>query len=76
MKLDKRMLERLLSMNDDQLTQVIQSIATEAGIDPATLGLQAEQIQSLRAALGSATDEDLQRMGEVYQAYRQQRRHP
>ena len=76
MKLDKRMLERLLSMNDDQLTQVIQSIAAEAGIDPATLGLQTEQIQSLRAALGSATDEDLQRMGEVYQAYRQQRRNP
>ncbi|MBQ8431723.1 MAG: hypothetical protein IJX28_02460 [Clostridia bacterium] len=76
MKLDKRMLDRLLTMNDEQLTQVIQSIATEAGIDPATLGLQTDQIQALRAALGGATEEDLQRMGEVYQAYRQNRRSP
>lgn len=74
MKLDKRMLDRLLNMNDEQLAQVIRSIARESGIDPAMLGLNPENVQSIRQALGMATDQDLQKMGEVYDAYRQSKR--
>ena len=74
MKLDKRMLDRLMNMNDEQLAQVIRSIARESGIDPAMLGLNPENVQSIRQALGMATDQDLQKMGEVYDAYRQSKR--
>ena len=74
MKLDKKMLDRLLNMNDEQLAAVIRSIATESGIDPARLGINPENVQSIRQALGMATDEDLQKMGEVYDTYRQNRR--
>ena len=71
MKLDKRMVNRLLSLNDEQLGEVIKNIASESGIDPDTLGLNPNNIQSIRQALGMANEEDLQKMGEVYQAYRQ-----
>ncbi len=74
MKLDKKMLDRLLNMNDEQLAAVIRSIATESGIDPAQLGINPENVQNIRQALGMATDEDLQKMGEVYDTYRQNRR--
>lgn len=74
MKLDKRMVNRLLSMNDEQLGEIIKNIAAESGIDPNALGLNPDNIQSIRQALGMANEEDLQRMGEVYQAYRQNRK--
>ena len=74
MQLDKRMLEKLLSMNDDQLAQVIRQIAAETGIDPAALGLNPENINTLRLALGMATNEDLQNLNLIYNDYKQNRR--
>lgn len=74
MKLDKRMLNRLLSLDDEQLSGVIQSIAAESGIDPAALGLNPNNIQSIRQALGMAREEDLKQLGEIYDTYRQGRR--
>ena len=70
MKLDKKMVNRLLTMNDEQLAEVIRGIAVESGIDPALLGITPGNIQSIRQALGMAQDEDLKKMGEVYEAYR------
>lgn len=70
MKLDKRMVNRLLSLNDEQLGEVIKGIASEAGISPAALGLNSAHIQSIRQALSMADDEDLKQMGEVCDAYR------
>jgi hypothetical protein len=74
MKLDKRMVNRLLAMNDEQLAEVIKSIATESGIDPALLGLNPNNIQSIRQALGMAGDEDLKKMGDIYQTYKNQKK--
>ena len=74
MQIDRRMMEKLLSMNDEQLGAVIKRIASEAGIDPAQLGLDAENIQNLRAAMGNANPEDLKRFQEIYDAYRNTRR--
>ena len=74
MQLDRHMMERLLTMNDEQLSSVIRSIAAEAGIDPVQLGLDPASIQNIRQALGSATDRDLQRLNEVYDSYKQSRR--
>ena len=74
MQLDKKMLDRLLTMNDEQLGNLIRSIAAESGIDPAALGLNPENISDIRNALGGATDQDIQQLNTVYQAYRQNRR--
>ena len=74
MKLDQKRLNRLLGMNDEQLGAVIQKIAAESGIDPAQLGINASNLQSIREALGSATEEDLKKMNIVYDEYKQNRR--
>ncbi len=74
MQLDQKMLNRLLAMNDEQLGALIGQIASEAGIDPAELGLQPQNIASIRQALGNATDADLEKLNRVYEDYRQNRR--
>ncbi len=74
MQIDQKMLNRLLNMNDEQLGAMIAKIAGESGIDPTMLGLNPQSIQSIRAALGSATDADLQQLNAVYDSYKQQKR--
>ena len=74
MELDQRMLARVLAMNDDQLAALIEKIAKEAGVDASALGLNTENISSIRSALGSASSADLEQMNQIYQSYRQSRR--
>ena len=74
MQLDRKKLDRLLAMNDDQLRELVRTIAAESGVDPALLGLNPDNIQSIRHALGSATEEDLQQLNQLYADYRQNRR--
>ena len=69
MQLDKNMLNRLMTMNDDQLAAFVQKIALESGIDPTMLGINPESIQSIRQALGSAKDEDIQQLNLIYEEY-------
>lgn len=73
MNIDKRMLERILTMDDAQLGALVENIAREAGINPADLGLQTDNIQSIRQALGSATDSDMEQLSKVYDDYRKKR---
>lgn len=73
MNIDKRMLDRILTMDDTQLAALVQSIAKEAGIDPAQLGMQADNIQSIRHALSIATDSDMEQLSRVYDDYRKNR---
>lgn len=73
MNLDKRMLERILTMDDTQLGALVETVAREAGINPAELGLQTDNIQSIRRALGSATDSDMEQLSKVYDDYRKNR---
>ena len=53
MQIDQKMLNRLLSMNDEQLGTIIQNIANESGIDSAQLGLNPNTLQAFvkRSAL-------------------------
>ena len=74
MQIDKKMLDRLLTMNDEQLGELIKRIAAESGIDPAMLGINPENIQSIRSALGSANEQDIRQLNQVYDTYRQNRR--
>ena len=74
MQLDQKMLNRLLSMDDEHLAQLIQSVAIEAGIDPAQIGLTQQNLADIRQALGVASEQDLQQINDIYQAYRQNRK--
>lgn len=76
MQIDKKMLDRLLGMNDDQLGDLIRRIATESGIDPAVLGISTENIAAIRAALSNADTQDLAQYNQIYEAYRKNRRQP
>ena len=71
MQLDRKKLDRILQMNDERLADLVRAIAAESGIDPAMLGLNPENIQSIRQALATATDEDLTKLNRVYTDYRQ-----
>ncbi len=73
MKLDKKTVNRLLTLNDERLSGMIRGIAEDAGIDPSLLGLNPENIQELRRALESATQEDLDQLTQTYECYRQQK---
>ncbi len=76
MTLDKRSLDMLLNLNDDQLRKVIARLAKDAGLDPATLQIGDAQLQGLRAALSMATDSDLSRAGELIKNYKAGKKSP
>jgi len=74
MQIDSKMLNKLLAMNDEQLGQMIQKIAAESGIDPAQLGINPQSIESVRSALGSIGDEELEGINRLYEDYRRGKR--
>ncbi len=74
MKIDQKTLQILLAMNDEQLSSLLGKVAKESGITPETLGVRPDDLSGIRKALGSATEEDLARLNELYAAYRQKRR--
>ena len=74
MQIDERMLKKLLSMNDEQLGQMIQKIAAESGIDPAQLGINPQNIESVRSALGSIGEDELEGINRLYEDYRRGKR--
>ena len=76
MQIDERMLKKLLAMNDEQLGQMIQKIATESGIDPAQLGINPQNIESVRSALGSIGEDELAGINRLYEDYRRGKRNP
>ena len=73
MQIDRQALEKLLSMNDRQLKTVITHLATQSGIDPAEFNIDPRSIESIRRALSTASDEDLKRVAEQYDANRKKR---
>ena len=70
MQIDERMLKKLLAMNDEQLGQMIQKIAAESGIDPTQLGINPQNIESVRSALGSIGEDELEGINRLYEDYR------
>ena len=59
MKLDRKALERLLSLSDAQLRTVLDKLAREYGLDLTPLSIGQGDLEGLRRALRAATDEEL-----------------
>ena len=70
MQLDQKTLQKLLSMNDTQLTAVIRTLADNSGLGLAGFNIRPDDINSIRAALSGATDEDLARAAEQLRNFR------
>jgi hypothetical protein len=70
MQIDRRSIERLLTLNDKQLSLVISKLLAESGIDPASFNVDPKDISSVRRVLGSASEEDLRRVTEQYEEYK------
>lgn len=66
MQINRENLDRLLSLNDQQLKMMIRRIAAQGGIDPAQFNIDPTSIESIRKVLGSATDEDIARIAAQY----------
>ncbi len=59
MQIDRQSLQKLLTLNDRQLGLVINKLAAENGIDPSAFNINPKDIESVRRALSSVSDEDL-----------------
>ena len=70
MQIDRRSLEKLLTLNDRQLGMVISKLLMESGIDPASFNMDPKDIASVRKAISTASDEDLKRVTEQYEEYK------
>lgn len=67
MQIDRQSLEKLLTLNDRQLLLVINKLAADSGIDLSSFNVNTKDIKSIRAALGSASDADLEAVTKLYE---------
>ncbi len=66
MQLDKKSLDRLLRLNDDQLRAVLGKLLAEYGVDVSRVPLNDLNIGALRGILQAATDEDITRFLQMF----------
>ena len=63
MQLDRKSLDRLLSLNDRQLQAIIEKLASEYGLDLSRFQVRPGDMEGLRRAIRNATDQDLIELG-------------
>ena len=73
MQIDREALEKLLTLNDRQLKMVIGKLAADSGIDPAQFNIDPKDVASVRTALSSATEDDLQSIVKQFEANKKAR---
>ena len=59
MQLDRRSLDRLVNLSEDQRRRLRRRLWSENGVDPGTVPLEQLNMGKLREALRGATDEDI-----------------
>ena len=68
MEINRDSIDKLLNLNDRQLMAIIGNLARESGIDPAEFNIDPKSIDSIRCALRGASDDDLKKIAEQYEA--------
>lgn len=66
MQINKKTLEGLLALNDKQLMALASGLAAKSGIDLGDFCVDASDAASIRRALATVTDEDVERIVEQY----------
>ena len=64
MQLDRNAINRMLTLNDNQLKNLIRSLAENSGLDLSSFQISPDDVASIRRALSSATDADIARATE------------
>lgn len=60
MQLDKRMIDMILKLNDEQLWKTIQLVASKSGMDIKSIQMP-KDMSKLRGALSGLNEEDIKR---------------
>ena len=63
MQLDRKSLNRLLSLNDRQLQAIVEKLASEYGLDLSRFQIRPGDMEGLRNAIKNASDSDLLELG-------------
>ncbi len=66
MQLDKKSIDRLLKLNDDQFRLVIGKMLTEYGVDVSRVPLATMDLSALRAVLQMASEGDISRLIQAF----------
>ena len=74
MQIDRASLEKLLQLNDKKLQAIITQLAVQSGIDPKEFNIDLSDVQSIRKALLGASEDDLKRIVEQYEANKGRKR--
>lgn len=70
MNIDKKTLDKILRLNDEQLKLVIYKLADGTGVDLSGVDISPTALSSIRAALSSATDSDLDSLKSLLDNYK------
>lgn len=65
MKFDKKMIDLVLMMNDDQLWKTIQTVATKSGISSVKSMEKPSDMSKIRKVLSELTADDISRVSEI-----------
>ena len=65
MKIDKKMIDMLLKMNDEQLWTTIQLIGSKSGVERLHSMEKPKDMAKIRSALSQLTDEDITKAIEI-----------
>ena len=66
MQINRKTLDGLLTLSDRQLMTLIGNLAQNSGVDLSEFHVDTSDVQSVRRALSSVSDEDIQRIVEQY----------
>jgi len=70
MKIDRKKVDMLCSMNDERMWSTIKFFASANGIDLSKKRVTPRDIGNMRRMLSSLTDSDLSRIGELTDIYK------
>jgi len=70
MEIDRKAVDQLASMSDGQLKMMMRTLAARSGIDPSEFNIDLGDITSIRHALATVSDDDLNRIAKMYEENR------
>lgn len=69
-KIDKKTLDVLTSLPDDQFVGMLRLFGSSAGIDIKSKNFSHEEVEKLRLTLRSLSENDVNRAMEIYEQYK------
>ena len=73
MEIDRKSLDKLLTLNDTQLKMIIRNLAASSGIDPREFNIDLADVSSIRRAVETISDEELARIVRTYEENRRKK---